>query len=105
MIPNRHMHIILAQLLPLAAEYPPAVHGVVFAGVEIGVIAYLHREMHRHIAERYQTDLAETDVVTQHLRVRRGSQEERLDVPPYEAVGGAAERSEGVEAGLGEGVG
>lgn len=84
----------------VAKEYANIV-GVVPAGVEIGVVADLQREMHAHLADVVETYRLQGSIGLEFMWILGIDLEDLLEVVAHSGVFLAAQGSEGVERGFG----
>lgn len=80
----------------VAKEYANIV-GVVPAGVEIGVVADLQREMHAHLADVVETYRLQGSIGLEFMCILGIDLEDLLEVVAHSSVFLAAQGSEGVE--------
>lgn len=99
-VPNWEMLVVGLQSVVGSAEEHTHVVGVVESGVEIGVVADLHRNMVGHLGEREESLLLERRVVLEDLRKWCVGTENSLDVLPDLAMDGTAESSERIQGRL-----
>lgn len=88
-----------------ATEEDTDLEGVVVSGVEIGVVANLHGQVHLDLVDGHKGLLLQGIVVLEHSAERGALVEDALKLTADSTVSGTAELSKGVEGGLGKGCG
>jgi hypothetical protein len=102
MIPHGQMRVVGLESVVGSSKEAPNVESVVFAGVKVGVVTNVHRQMHGDLVTRDQAFLLKALLIFQSVCVRRVLAEDVLEVFSDRSMNRSAQRGELVEGRLGE---